>query len=171
MSSNNFDAGENQDEDEAGKSQRKRERERQRRSEMAGAFNDLAQLLQELDPDNADSMSISRRRKRRGSDGDDFDATGDASGMTRLLLINRATEMLRNLRADNNHLRQRLQMTGGVEDKVRLLNEIIFRASASYVLGVFEFIGQFVPHAEIFNYLFTITTEYLCYVANFAAGR
>lgn len=118
MSATNPDEDTNQGEDEAGKSQRKRERERQRRTEMAGAFNDLSQLLHELDPDNADSFSGSRRRRRRGSDGDEFDLAADGSGMTRLLLINRATEMLRTLRTENINLRHRLQMAGGADDKV-----------------------------------------------------
>ena len=120
MSATNPDDDLGPGEDEADKSQRKRERERQRRTEMAGAFNDLAQLLSELDPDNVDTPSASRRRRRRGSDNDDFDVSGDASGMTRLLLINRATAILRNLHAENTDLRNRLRAGGGGsgEDKV-----------------------------------------------------
>ena len=121
MSANNPEDEMNPGEDEAGKSQRKRERERQRRTEMAGAFNDLAQLLSELDPDNVDNQSTGRRRRRRGSDSEDFDVTGDAAGMTRLLLINRATAMLRNLHSENGDLKLRLRMGQGNEDKVRLL--------------------------------------------------
>ena len=103
------------EDEEADKSQRKRERERQRRTEMAGAFHDLAQLLSELDPDNVDAQSVGggRRRRRRGSDNEDFDVSGDATGMTRLLLINRATAMLRNMHAENTELRNRLRLGGG----------------------------------------------------------
>lgn len=119
MSATNPDDDLGPGEDEADKSQRKRERERQRRTEMAGAFNDLAQLLSELDPDNVDAQSSAgRRRRRRGSDNDDFDVAGDASGMTRLLLINRATAMLRSLQAENADLRGRLLTGGGGDDKV-----------------------------------------------------
>lgn len=127
MSSVNPDEEVNPGEDEANKSQRKRERERQRRTQMASAFNDLGQLLAELDPDNAsDAQSTSRSqkagRKRRGSDANnseqDFDTSGDAANMTRLLLINRATSMLRNLSAENVALRQRITSGGGGDEKV-----------------------------------------------------
>uniref|UniRef100_A0A7S3KYK4 BHLH domain-containing protein n=1 Tax=Amphora coffeiformis TaxID=265554 RepID=A0A7S3KYK4_9STRA len=117
MSASNPDEEIGPGEDDGDKSQRKRERERQRRTEMAGAFNDLAQLLSELDPDNADTSSTSRRRRRRGSETEDFDVSGDVSGMTRLLLINRATAMLRSMYADNVDLRRRLQMGGEGDDK------------------------------------------------------
>ena len=107
-------------EGEADKSMRKREREKRRRSQMAGAFQDLAQLLSELDPETSDAQSPMRRRRRRGSDTDDFDMSGDGSGMTRLLLINRATSMIRDLHKENVELRHRLGMSGGDgEDKVR----------------------------------------------------
>ena len=118
MSANNPDDDLGPGEDEADKSLRKRERERQRRTEMASAFNDLAQLLSELDPDNVDAQSVGRRRKRRGSDNDDFDVAGDSSGMTRLLLINRATAMLKSMHAENTELRNRLRTGGGPDDKV-----------------------------------------------------
>lgn len=120
MSATNPDDDLGPGEDEADKSQRKRERERQRRTEMAGAFNDLAQLLAELDPDNVDAQqSVSRRRRRRGSENnEEFDMAGDSSGMTRLLLINRATAMIRTMHTENTDLRNRLRMGGGGDDKV-----------------------------------------------------
>lgn len=118
MSSLNPDEDLNLGEDEANKSLRKRERERQRRTEMASAFNDLSQLLAELDPDNSDSQSTARRRRRRGSDTEqEFDIPGE-SNMTRLLLINRATSLLRNLHAENTDLKQRLRSGAGGDDKV-----------------------------------------------------
>jgi hypothetical protein len=113
MSSSNHDDEIGAGEDENDKSLRKRERERQRRTEMAGAFNELAQLLAELDPDNADTQSTGRRRRRRGSDAEEVDVSGDASGTTRLLLISRATSMLRSVNAENTELRHRLQGTAG----------------------------------------------------------
>ena len=90
---------------------------------MAVAFKNLAQLLSELDPDNSDASSTSRRRRRRGSENEDFDVSGDVSGMTRLLLINRATAMLRSMHTDIADLRRRLLMGGGGEDKVRRIHE------------------------------------------------
>lgn len=139
MSSSNHDDEVGAGEDENDKSLRKRERERQRRTEMAGAFNELAQLLAELDPDNADTQSTGRRRRRRGSDTEEVDVTGDSSGTTRLLLISRATSLLRSVNAENTELRHRVQGTAGGrtdDGKVRKSDYFGLNESSGTVCGM-----------------------------------
>lgn len=123
MSSVNPDEELGPGEDDAGKSQRKRERERQRRTEMAVAFNDLADILAKVDPDHSDAATTTsaRRKKRRGSDAnEDLDVSGEGANMTRLLLINRATSLLQSLHAENAELKSRLRAGEGREDRVRV---------------------------------------------------
>lgn len=90
------------------KSERKRQREKQRRSDLANAFDELANLLSRIEPDDLDASSNSRRRRRRNSADDGAEADADAAGMTRLDLIGRTVDALRRLHRENAELRQNL---------------------------------------------------------------
>jgi hypothetical protein len=103
--------------DDSKKSERKRQRERQRRSDLATAFDELASLVGQIDPDEA-SHSTKRRRQRKGSlgeaGGSDVASVSaeDPSAMTRLDLIQRTIEVLRRLQRENAVLRQRVEQSG-----------------------------------------------------------
>lgn len=114
------------------KSERKRQRERQRRSALAGAFDELAALISQIEPEYASpspgagsahdpamdsSSTSSKQRKRRrsasGAGHDLGDLGEDSAGMTRLDLIGRTTGVLRRLQQENADLRRRLMEGGG----------------------------------------------------------
>lgn len=112
--------------DDSRKSERKRQRERQRRSDLAGAFDELAQLLTQVEPGGGEGGSESgenKRRRRRSSmsGGQDDAPLEDSAGMTRLDLIGRTIGVLRRLQQENADLRTRLMEGGGAEgeEKVR----------------------------------------------------
>ena len=114
--------GEDDPESTAKKSERKRQREKQRRSDLANAFEELGQLLSQIDPEDSDNQH-NRRRRRRSGGGDDFDNTGETAGMTRLDLIGRTIDALRRLHQENTNLRrtvekQRRDAAAGGDDKV-----------------------------------------------------
>lgn len=87
------------------KSERKRQRERQRRSDLSNAFDELSSLLSQIDPDDSDNAPNRRRRRRSVSEAD---GDVDASGMTRLDLIERTAAVLIKLQHENNDLKQKL---------------------------------------------------------------
>jgi hypothetical protein len=107
--------------DDTKKSERKRQRERQRRSDLATAFDELASLVGQIDPDEA-STAPKRRRQRKGSLGEAAGGSDvasvsaeDPSAMTRLDLIQRTIEVLRRLQRENALLRQRVEQSGRSE--------------------------------------------------------
>jgi hypothetical protein len=106
--------------DEDNKTERKRQREKQRRSDLANAFDELANLISTdtLHFDLDSSQNSKRSRRRRSASQDNVDPSGDASNLTRLDLITRTIETIRGLRRENMELKTRLQSTG---DKVSLL--------------------------------------------------
>lgn len=112
--------------DDSKKSERKRQRERQRRSDLANAFEELSSLLSQIDPDESENAPNNRRKRRKsGSIGETVDtADVDATGMTRLDLIGRTAEVLRNLQRENAELKQRLeeeqQKQSGGDEKVSI---------------------------------------------------
>jgi hypothetical protein len=89
------------------KSERKRQREKQRRFDLANAFDELALLLGRIEPEDLDSSSGSRKRKKRNGDEPDIDPA-DAAGMTRLDLIGRTILAIRRLHGENHELKQAL---------------------------------------------------------------
>lgn len=109
------------------KSERKRKRERQRRSDLASAFEELATLVAQIDPDEegldqgGDSSHRSGKRGRRKADD-----PPDVDSMTRLDLIGRTTGVLRRLQRENADLRRRLEDKGRTDDSVRLLRRFAF---------------------------------------------
>ena len=104
----------------------KREREKQRRSNLAKAFEELGQLLAQIDPEDADSQQNRRRRRRSG--GDEYENTGDAAGMTRLDTISRTIDTLRHLHSENINLRRTVEKLrrGGGDEKVRYHHDMYF---------------------------------------------
>jgi hypothetical protein len=90
------------------KSERKRQREKQRRFDLANAFDELASLLARTEPEDLDSSSGSRKRKKRNADESEIDPA-DAAGMTRLDLIGRTIDAIRRLHNENLELRQELE--------------------------------------------------------------
>jgi len=109
------------------KSERKRQREKQRRSDLANAFDELASLLQRIEPEDLDSSTASRRRRRRSATATSDDGNGDptdTSGMTRLDLIGRTIEAMKRLHHENYDLRRSLEdqrNSGGTgDDRVSL---------------------------------------------------
>ena len=105
------------------KSERKRERERQPRFDLANAFDELATLLSEVEPDEPDADSLlnhRRRRRRSGTDSSTADADhAESSGMTRLDLIGRSIEAMRRLNRENKELKRIVeQQREGRDEKV-----------------------------------------------------
>lgn len=123
------------------RSERKRNRERQRRSELSGAFDDLAAVITQIDPERPAAADDKKKRRKsanggRGGDGE------DASGITRLDLIARAVQVMKNLHHENEErkrvIEQMYQQGGAVgqgqrSDNVRRMcfvfrnSEIVFQ--------------------------------------------
>jgi Helix-loop-helix DNA-binding domain len=95
------------------KSERKRTRERQRRSDLASAFEELATLVAQIDPEEEDGDTRGKRGRRKSDDPPDVDS------MTRLDLIGRTTGVLRRLQRENADLRRRIEDKGLSNDSVR----------------------------------------------------
>lgn len=94
------------------KSERKRQREKQRRSDLASAFEELASLLSEIEPEEDVGGGRTKKSRRRSGPGEaparEVDQL-EALGMTRLDLIGRTIETLRRLHRENSDLRQSLE--------------------------------------------------------------
>jgi len=105
--------------DDSKKSERKRQRERQRRFDLANAFDELASILAQVDPDDPENASNRQRRRRKsGVEPADLD-NADNTGTTRLDLIGRSVEALRRLHQENTELKRLVeQQREGREDKV-----------------------------------------------------
>jgi hypothetical protein len=99
------------------KNERKRQREKQRRSDLSNACDELAAVLSRIEPDETDRASSSNK-KRKTSIGEAGDGDGDSSGTTRLDLIVRTIDMLKQLHADNVDLRNGSEREYG-DDPVR----------------------------------------------------
>lgn len=94
--------------DDSKKSERKRQRERQRRFDLANAFDELAALLAQIDPEESEASSA--RRRRRKSDPSTVDLDGaDSTGLTRLDLVGRSIEALRRLHQENQDLKRAVE--------------------------------------------------------------
>jgi ferric-dicitrate binding protein FerR (iron transport regulator) len=129
------------------KSERKRQREKQRRTDLANAFEELIQLLQQVNPDEAEAANHQNTKKKRrrssgdaagaggaagnntagGGGGGDFDGTGELSGMTRLDVIGRTIDTLRRIHGENMNLRRAIEKRGSTnpDDKVSLRRKIL----------------------------------------------
>jgi Helix-loop-helix DNA-binding domain len=101
------------------KSERKRKRERQRRSDLASAFEELATLVAQIDPEEGDEGGDNNRSGKRGRR--KSDDPPDVDSMTRLDLIGRTTGVLRRLQRENAELRRRVDEKGRTDDSVRCL--------------------------------------------------
>jgi hypothetical protein len=118
------------------RSERKRNRERQRRSELSGAFDDLAAVITQIDPERPPAFDDKKKRRKsasgsRGSDGE------DASGITRLDLIGRAVQVMRKLHQENEERKRVIEQMrhpgnatgqGQRSDNVRMMC-FVFRTS------------------------------------------
>jgi Helix-loop-helix DNA-binding domain len=82
------------------RSERKREREKKRRSDLTSAFDELSQLIVQLDPMDDDS-SIPGDKKRRRKSSMDGTSGEDAGGITRLDVIGRALRIIKRLHREN----------------------------------------------------------------------
>jgi hypothetical protein len=93
------------------RSERKRQREKQRRSDLAAAFDALANTLLQIEP----GMASGRRSHPSGpdtSDTDNADMVGQSS-ITRLDLIAETVEGIRRLHDENLRLKAALIARGG----------------------------------------------------------
>lgn len=112
-------AGSPIEDEESKKSERKRQRERQRRFDLANAFDELATLLAQVDPEQ-EMDSPGRRRRRKGSM--DMEAeSSEGTGTTRLDLIGRSIDYIRRLSDENEELKKIVghSRDPGGEDKVK----------------------------------------------------
>jgi hypothetical protein len=124
------------------RSEKKRNRERLRRSELSGAFDGLAAFITQVDPERAAAADDKKKRRKsahggRGSDGE------DASGITRLDLIGRAVQVMKNLHQENEERKrviEQMRQQGGAagqgqrSDNVRMVF-FVFRTSEIVVQG------------------------------------
>lgn len=103
------------------KSERKRKRERQRRSDLANAFDELAMILSQIEPDESGSMA-SRQKREKKPVGESIDLeAGNISGSTRLDLISKSVDVLRKLHRENTELKRINERGGeGRDEKVCL---------------------------------------------------
>ena len=96
------------------RSERKRQREKQRRSDLASAFDVLANILLEVEP-GADEEGIGQgSRKSSVHDSGEIDHTDPAGQtITRLDLIGETVEAIRRLHTENTKLKNALKARGG----------------------------------------------------------
>jgi hypothetical protein len=94
------------DDDYTKKSERKRQRERQRRFDLAKAFDELAALLSQVDPEDGEPNR--RRRRKSGIDESqsaEIDIGDTSSGLTRLDMIVRTIDVVRRIHRENADLK------------------------------------------------------------------
>jgi len=116
------------------KSERKRQRERQRRSALASAFDELAALLTQIEPEHASSLAAggagsenidsstggkARKRRRASATGTDPDLENSAR-LTQLDLIGRTVGVLRRLQQENVDMRRRLMEGGSMDNDLKV---------------------------------------------------
>lgn len=92
------------------RSERKRQREKQRRSDLSGAFDELAAFIVQVEPDSVedDHDKKKRRKSDAGAGGD------DSAGITRLDLIGRAVRIMKRLHRENE---ERKRIIAGMEGR------------------------------------------------------
>jgi hypothetical protein len=83
------------------RSERKRNRERQRRSELSGAFDELAACIAQIDPERSPPAADDKKKRRKSANGGRGSDGEDASGITRLDLIGRAVQVMKTLHREN----------------------------------------------------------------------
>ena len=98
----------------AERSERKRQREKQRRSDLASAFDVLANILLQIEPRSDEAGIGQEGRKSSVQDSGETDHS-DSGGqnITRLDLIGETVEAIRRLHSENTKLKSALMARGG----------------------------------------------------------
>ena len=96
------------------RSERKRQREKQRRSDLASAFDVLANILLEVEPGTDQEGVGQDGRKSSVHDSGELDHADPAGQtITRLDLIGETVEAIRRLHTENTKLKSALKARGG----------------------------------------------------------
>lgn len=140
------------------RSERKRYREKKRRSDVNKGFDDLMNLLIEIDPEvRAEAEERARRGQWKGTMG-----AQEENLLSRVDLIGRTVSVLRRLHQENEQRKMIIE---------RLLQEVSSRSDVGQQVGVSEVSGARLQNLDTLTYQYNFFGAHITLLVSFFSNR